>query len=53
VPEGDAVVPVLNRYLAAFVRRGLPVFATRDWHPPAEQEMIAAGARPILFDEVG
>ena len=34
VPGGDEVVPVLNRYLAAFARRGLPIFATRDWHPP-------------------
>jgi nicotinamidase/pyrazinamidase len=33
VPDGDAVVPALNGYLAVFVRRGLPVFATRDWHP--------------------
>jgi nicotinamidase/pyrazinamidase len=34
VPAGDEVVPVLNRYLGEFERRGLPVFATRDWHPP-------------------
>ncbi|MDE2181340.1 MAG: nicotinamidase [candidate division NC10 bacterium] len=34
VPRGDEVIPVLNRYLAAFVRWGLPIFATRDWHPP-------------------
>lgn len=34
VPQGDAVVPALNRYLAAFAARALPVFATRDWHPP-------------------
>jgi nicotinamidase/pyrazinamidase len=34
VPAGDEVVPVLNCYIADFVRRGLPVFATRDWHPP-------------------
>jgi len=34
VPEGDAVVPAINRYLAAFGARALPVFATRDWHPP-------------------
>jgi nicotinamidase/pyrazinamidase len=33
VSGGDEVVPVLNRYVAAFVARGLPVFATRDWHP--------------------
>jgi nicotinamidase/pyrazinamidase len=35
VPLGDAVIPVLNRYLALWRERGLPVFATRDWHPPA------------------
>jgi len=34
VPHGDEVVPVLNRYAAAFQARGLPIFATRDWHPP-------------------
>ncbi len=33
VPQGDEVVPVLNRYIAAFAARGLPVYATRDWHP--------------------
>ena len=33
VPEGDRVVPVLNRYIELFERRGLPVFFTRDWHP--------------------
>jgi nicotinamidase/pyrazinamidase len=33
VPSGGEVVPVLNRYLERFVRAGLPVFATRDWHP--------------------
>ena len=34
VPAGDAVVPVLNRYIHEFEHRGLPIFATRDWHPP-------------------
>lgn len=33
VPEGDAVVPMLNRYLAAFAAKRLPIYATRDWHP--------------------
>jgi nicotinamidase/pyrazinamidase len=33
VPDGDAVVPVLNRCMARFHRIGLPVLATRDWHP--------------------
>ena len=35
VAGGDAVVPVLNRYAAEFERHGLPIYATRDWHPPA------------------
>jgi len=33
VPQGDAVVPVLNRYIDAARRKGIPVFASRDWHP--------------------
>lgn len=34
VPEGDAVVPVLNRWTAAAEAAGVPVLASRDWHPP-------------------
>lgn len=34
VARGDEVVPVMNRWIAAATSRGLPVFATRDWHPP-------------------
>ncbi|HHH36285.1 MAG TPA: bifunctional nicotinamidase/pyrazinamidase [Gammaproteobacteria bacterium] len=34
VAGGDEIVPVLNEYIARFTRRGLPVIATRDWHPP-------------------
>lgn len=33
VLHGDEIVPVLNRYAAAFYARGLPIFASRDWHP--------------------
>lgn len=33
VPEGDSVVPVLNRYIERFADEKLPIFATRDWHP--------------------
>lgn len=32
--RGDEVVPALNRCIAAFRDRDLPVFASRDWHPP-------------------
>lgn len=34
VPDGDAVVAPLNRAIELFNGHGLPVFATRDWHPP-------------------
>jgi len=43
VPEGDAVVPVMNRYLAAFAAHALPVFATRDWHPTKHCSFKAQG----------
>jgi nicotinamidase/pyrazinamidase len=33
VSDGDAVVPVLNRYIAEARTKGVPVFASRDWHP--------------------
>jgi nicotinamidase/pyrazinamidase len=33
VPGGDRVVPVLNRRVGAFDRRGALVLASRDWHP--------------------
>lgn len=34
VPEGDKIVPRLNEYIESFFSRGLPLFFTRDWHPP-------------------
>ncbi|MBW7956406.1 MAG: nicotinamidase [Deltaproteobacteria bacterium] len=34
VPEGDRIVPVVNRYIRLFKSAGLPVYITRDWHPP-------------------
>lgn len=33
VPEGDKVVPVLNKYINIFTKKRLPIFASRDWHP--------------------
>jgi len=34
VKGGDLVVEPLNCYVKEFERRGLPIVATRDWHPP-------------------
>jgi nicotinamidase/pyrazinamidase len=33
IAHGDEVVPVLNRWIAAAVAAGVPVYASRDWHP--------------------
>lgn len=33
IPAGDAVVPVLNRWIEAASAAGIRVYASRDWHP--------------------
>lgn len=43
VPGGDEVVPVLCRYLSLFEAKGLPIFASRDWHPPKHCSFTAQG----------
>ncbi|HEY5705950.1 MAG TPA: isochorismatase family protein [Terrimicrobiaceae bacterium] len=34
VPHSDEILPVVNGYIAAFELCGLPIYMTRDWHPP-------------------
>ncbi|MBD3367440.1 MAG: isochorismatase family protein [Candidatus Eisenbacteria bacterium] len=34
VPDGDEVVPVLNRWIEKAQREGVFIAASRDWHPP-------------------
>ena len=34
VADGDRVVEPLNRAIQYFTAKGLPVLASRDWHPP-------------------
>jgi nicotinamidase/pyrazinamidase len=43
VKDGDHVVPVLNRYIDQFTKAGLPIFATRDWHPEKTSHFISGG----------
>ena len=43
VPGGDEVVPLLNRYIELFRTAGLPVFASRDWHPAETSHFKAYG----------
>lgn len=33
VPEGDKIIPAINKYIKFFTQKKLPIFATRDWHP--------------------
>jgi len=33
VPDSNRIIPVINGYVEKFDCYGLPVFATRDWHP--------------------
>jgi nicotinamidase/pyrazinamidase len=46
VPEGDAVVPVINRLLASPFQHA---FATQDWHPPGHISFASAhpGRQPL------
>lgn len=43
VSGGDEVVPVLNRVIERFTKAGLPIFATRDWHPEKTNHFKAYG----------
>jgi nicotinamidase/pyrazinamidase len=43
VADGDQVVPILNHYIRSFHDAGLPIIATRDWHPPNHCSFSAQG----------
>ncbi len=33
IEDGDAVVPILNQWMQAAREKGVPIYASRDWHP--------------------
>lgn len=43
VNEGDAVIPVINKYIRIFTANELPIFATRDWHPARHSSFVDRG----------
>lgn len=43
IERGDEVVPVLNRWIAAASGSGVPVYASRDWHPAGHLSFTASG----------
>jgi len=43
IEQGHNVVPVLNRWIEDAVQAGVPVFASRDWHPAEHLSFHASG----------
>jgi len=43
VSDGDRIVPRVNRAIELFERRGLPILASRDWHPRETRHFKAFG----------
>jgi nicotinamidase/pyrazinamidase len=43
VTGGDEVVAPLNKLIDRFLSRGLPVYKTRDWHPPKTKHFVDYG----------
>jgi nicotinamidase/pyrazinamidase len=43
VPDGDEVVPPLNKLIDEFLERGAPVYLSRDGHPPTTKHFSAYG----------
>lgn len=43
IEQGDAVVPVLNRWIDAADAVRVPIFASRDWHPRHHLSFVESG----------
>lgn len=43
VPDGDKIIPVINKYIRIFSKNKLPLFASRDWHPKKTKHFKAFG----------
>lgn len=43
VPGGDTIIPLINRYIRLFRKKGVPVFASRDWHPAVTSHFVQYG----------
>jgi nicotinamidase/pyrazinamidase len=43
VAQCESTIPMLNRCIDVFRQQGLPIFATRDWHPADHCSFRAAG----------
>jgi nicotinamidase/pyrazinamidase len=45
VPDGNAIIPCLNKYIQLFTKKNLPIFATRDWHPKKTKHFELYGGK--------
>lgn len=45
IEHGDEVIPVINRWLAAAREQGIPVYASRDWHPAGHVSFEESGGQ--------
>jgi nicotinamidase/pyrazinamidase len=45
IENGDRVVPVLNRWIEAAIHRGVPIYASRDWHPRRHLSFVEFGGQ--------
>ncbi len=43
IPGSDAILPVVNSYISRFSGSGLPVFASRDYHPADHISFVDRG----------
>jgi nicotinamidase/pyrazinamidase len=43
VPHGDDVIEPLNQLIDDFLKRGAPVYKSRDWHTPTTKHFAAYG----------
>lgn len=45
IEEGDKIVPVLNQWIEAAQARGVPIYASRDWHPVQHMSFQGHGGK--------
>lgn len=45
IEEGDKVIPVLNQWIEAAQAKGIPIYASRDWHPVQHMSFEGYGGK--------
>ena len=45
ISGGDLIIPFVNSYFRLFRRYALPIFVTRDWHPPKTRHFQQFGGK--------